>query len=99
MSELPEWKQRQLDALKRLALKEKFPEIGKIVKFEGEFGIIVHRDQVPSNYQERLTDNWDLFIAWDSPEGGEYEQYGFFGDIIYDGDYTLKYINSNGEKA
>ena len=86
---VPHWKQAQIEAEKKRALKEKFPDLGKIVKFSGEYGVVIlgsYTDGV--EMQEQV-------VRWDTPNEFDSEQYGFF-DYEYLDSYDFKYINMDG---
>jgi uncharacterized alpha/beta hydrolase family protein len=80
------WKEQELLKKKRIELKQKYPELGKIVKFSGEVGVVV----IDPNDTE-----WELAVRWDTKDENDYEQFGFF-DYEYLDSYDFKYINLDG---
>ena len=67
-------------------IEKKYPDLGKIVKFAGEVGVVV---LYPNDK------DLELAVRWDTKDGNDYEQYGFF-DYEYLDSYDFKYINLDG---
>lgn len=87
---IPAWKQAQLDAEAKREQALKYPDLGKIVRYEGETGVVIlgtfHRDG--SGEVEQV-------VRWDTPKKWDSEQYGFFPYTYLDS-YEFKYINQDG---
>lgn len=93
------WKEQEELKKKRQQLKKNYPEIGKIVKFSGEVGVVVFtpdwnvEDENPEYKPGGYTDGYS--VRWDTPDESDYEQYGFF-DYEYLDSYDFKHINMDG---
>ena len=57
-------------------------DIGKIVRFSGEVGVVVMYEG-------------EECVRWDTDKEYDYEQYGFF-DYEYLDEYVFQYINMDG---
>lgn len=71
-------------------MKSKYGElmdwVGKVVKFKGEYGIIVIKDD-------------ELFIRWDTKRVNDYESFdggNWMPEIVKDQNYNFKHINIDG---
>jgi hypothetical protein len=80
------WQEQELLKKQKKELKKKYPDLGKIVKFAGEVGVVV----LDPNDKD-----WELAVRWDTKDENDYEQYGFF-DYEYLDSYDFKYINLDG---
>jgi len=69
-------------------LLKKHPEIGKIVKYDGEYGVVLYRPDIKFNLH-------GLVVRWDTKKKEDFEQFGFF-DYEYIDNYEFKYINKDG---
>jgi hypothetical protein len=87
MSEsIPEWKRLQLEAERNRLIKSKLPDLGKIVRYKGDTGVVtLSPDKSLDDYTiEQLNEmhpvDMQNFIAvrWDTDKEYDYEQYGFF---------------------
>lgn len=85
--EVPNWKQKMLDAKAKKEMDSKYPDLGKIVKYSGEYGLVILGDYGNNENEE--------VVRWDTPKEFDNEQYGFF-DYEYIDEYEFKYINLDG---
>ncbi len=93
------WEIEMNKAKAKKSIKDKYPDLGKIVKFKGEYGVVVlspdfkledeRTDYKPGSYTDAYC------VRWDSSEEFDHEQYGFF-DYEYIDSYDFKYINMDG---
>lgn len=91
--EVPYWKQQQLKSDSKKALKLKYPDLGRVVFYKGEYGVLV---ETP-NYEEG-EDMCPLSIRWDTNKENDFEEFSggnWMPDFI-DNPYTFKYINTDG---
>lgn len=72
------------------SLEKKYPDLGKIVKYKKEVGIVVL-----GSYDYSNPDMKQEVVRWDSNKEWDYEQYGFC-DYQYLDFYNFKYINLDG---
>ena len=94
MREIPYWKQEMLKAEKRNKIKEDFPDLGRIVKYRGEYGVVVYEDLVKEVTGEDA-EYGPLYVSWDSKGGGDFE--GFPGlPYVFLDKYKFKNINNDG---
>ena len=97
--EIPYWKQQMDIAKKKQALKTNYPDIGKIVRYKGDVGVVCFdpnwkpEDEYPDYVPGMYTDAYA--VRWDTPKEFDYEQYGFFPYTHLDS-YDFKYINMDG---
>ena len=74
-------------------IKNLYPDFGKIVKYEGEVGLVVFNpkwkleDERPDYNPNTYTDAYS--VRWDSNDERDYEQYGSF-DYEYLAEYEFK---------
>jgi len=87
MEEVPHWKQAELEAKRKKELQAKYPNIGKIVKYEGEYGVIIFGDFGNGKEEE--------IVRWDSKDEADTEQFGFF-DYEYIDNHEFEHINPDG---
>lgn len=104
---IPHWKQQQLEAEQKKFLKQWYPEIGKIVSFSGEVGVVVFspgwkvEDEDPEYFKykpgEFYTEAYS--VRWDTKSDFDYEEYaeGTFDYKTLDS-YEFKYINPDGTR-
>jgi hypothetical protein len=85
--EVPYWKQQMIDSKKKKEQSRKYPDVGKIVKYDGEYGVVIVGDYGNGKMGS--------VVRWDTPNEDDTEQYGFF-DYEYLGDYNFKHINKDG---
>jgi len=88
--EIPYWKQLEIEANQKKELHAKYPDLGKIVKYQGEYGVVIM-----GSYEFGNDDIHEQVVRWDSPKEFDSEQYGFF-DYEYIDEYEFKYINMDG---
>lgn len=93
------WQEQEMLKKQRQKLKNDYPDIGKIVQFKGEVGVVVFspdwkiEDEDP-NYKPGLYTE-AYAVRWDTKDENDYEQYGFF-DYKYLKSYNFKFINIDG---
>lgn len=99
MDTLPEWKLLEIEAKKKQKLKSDYPDIGKIVTYKGDYGVVVFKpdwkpeDEDPCYKPGMYTDAYA--VRWDSKKEFDYEDYGFL-DYTYLDEYEFKHINKDG---
>ena len=71
-------------------LKQKYPDLGKIVKYKGEYGVVIL-----SSYCKDGSGDIEEVVRWDTNTEFDNEQYGFL-DYEYIDSYEFKYINIDG---
>jgi hypothetical protein len=93
------WEIEMIKSKKAKALREKYPDIGKIVKYKGEYGVVIFdpnfnlEDEYPEYKPGMCTDAYA--VRWDTRREYDLEQYGFF-DYEYVEHYEFKHINMDG---
>jgi hypothetical protein len=90
MSDIPYWKQQQLEAESKKKIAEQYPDLGKIVRYQGETGIVIL-----GSYCRDGSSGVEEVVRWDTPKEFDNEQYGFFPYTYLDS-YEFKYINPDG---
>jgi hypothetical protein len=96
---MEQWEEEMIKAKEKKSLKEKYPDIGKIVKYKGEVGVVVFNpnfnfeDEYPEYKPGMYTDAY--MVKWDNKKEWDYEQYGFF-EYEYLDSYEFKFINIDG---
>lgn len=90
---IPHWKQAQLEAEQKRAEQKSYPELGKIVKFSGEYGVVIFTEDYKGDTSMHPIEA--LCVRWDTPKEFDSEQFGFF-DYEYIDEYEFKYINMDG---
>jgi hypothetical protein len=90
--DVPYWKQQMLDAQAKKEEAKKYPDLGKIVKFEGEYGVIIL-----DTYHEGNEELKEQVVRWDTPREFDNEQYeGSPFQYEFIDNYEFKYINMDG---
>lgn len=88
---MEQWEKDMIEAKKKKELKEKYPELGKIVRRKGrskwEYGVVV-LDKFDDGNEE------ELFIRYDSVEESLEQLCGLPFEV--DENYELKFINIDG---
>lgn len=82
------WEIEKNKADAKKALHTKYPELGKIVTFQNEYGVVLLSE-----------DSEELCIRWDTNQEFDFEQYpyGCWGDgFKFVEKYEFKYINMDG---
>lgn len=93
------WQEQELLKKQRNLLKTNYPDIGKIVQYKGETGVVVFspdwkiEDESPGYKPGLYTEAY--CVRWDTNREFDHEQYGFF-DYKYLKSYEFKYINPDG---
>lgn len=96
---MEQWKIDMNEAKRKKELKKKYPHIGKIVKYKGEYGVVCFDpdfkiEDINSTSDIKYFD--DIYaVRWDTNTIFDYEQYGFL-DYEYIDSYDFKYINMDG---
>lgn len=75
-------------------LEEEFPDLGKIVYYDGEYGLVILDRHI--TIEQLIADNYDksiepICVRWDSNKDYDYEQYGFLNYKFID-NYNFKHI-------
>lgn len=87
---MEQWEIDMNKAKELKALKQKYPDLGKIVYYEGEYGIIIL-----GSYCKDGSGDIEQVVRWDTNKEFDNEQYGFL-DYKYIDSYDFKYINIDG---
>jgi hypothetical protein len=93
------WELEMIKAKKAREIKQNYPDIGKIVKYKGEYGVVIFdpnfnlEDEYLEYKPGMYTDAYA--VRWDSRKEFDLEQYGFF-DYEYIEQYEFKFINLDG---
>ncbi len=92
------WEEEMIKSKAKNALKEKYPDIGKIVKYKGEVGVVIFdpnfnfEDEYPEYEPGKYSDAYA--VRWDTKKESDLEQYFF--DYEYLDSYDFKFINIDG---
>jgi hypothetical protein len=92
------WEIEMIKAKKAQEIKRKYPDVGKIVKFKGEYGVVIFdpnfnfEDEYPEYKPGSYSDAYA--VRWDTKKEFDLEQYFF--DYEYLDSYEFKYINMDG---
>ena len=77
------WQEQEEIKKQKKLLKEKFPLIGQIVYYKGEYGVVLYDE-----------DDNDYMVRWDTNRESDYEGFGL--PYKYIDKYEFKYINMDG---
>ena len=90
------WKIEMEKSKKEKEIKKRYPELGKIVKFKGEYGIVLLSPDFEFSWDGYNPGDEveDLCVRWDTRKEFDSEQ--FFFDYEYLDEYDFKYINMDG---
>lgn len=84
------WEIEKKKAEEKRELQKKYPDLGKIVKYEGEVGVVIL-----GSYDYSNPEDIEEVVRWDTNKEWDNEQYGFFNYQYLDS-YNFKYINPDG---
>jgi hypothetical protein len=91
------WELEMIKSKKEQELKKKYPDIGKIVKYKGEYGLVVFDSTFEDDGEPFDKDKFyiDAYaIRWDSKREFDLEEYFF--DYEFIDSYEFNYINMDG---
>ena len=91
------WEIEMIKSKKEKELKKKYDKIGKIVKYRGEYGLVVFDPEFKDDgtpYIEGVDYSDRYAIRWDSKKEFDLEQYFFPYEFI--DSYEFNYINMDG---
>ncbi len=79
------WEEQKKLKEERELEKKKYPLLGTIVKFSGEYGVLVKDEDSEGRY----------LVRWDNKRESDFEEFAQL-NYEYPTDYELKHINPDG---
>lgn len=87
---MEKWEIDRDEAKKAKLIKETYPNIGRIVKYKGEYGVVI----LGTDCKDDIT-IYEEVVRWDTNKEFDNEEFGFF-DYKFIDEYEFKYINNDG---
>lgn len=87
---MEQWEIDMNKAKELKVLKQKYPDLGKIVFYEGEYGVVIL-----GSYCNDGSGDIEEVVRWDTNKKFDNEQYGII-DYKFIDSYEFKYINIDG---